>query len=77
MRGRRSRNRNRFSLDFYDHEENLRAKEERVTFEITESGIFNAVAFWFDLELDDVITLTTKPFAEHGKKGATCQQVVQ
>lgn len=48
-----------------------------MSFEITEKGVFNAIAFWFDLELDDEITLTTNPFAEHGKKGATWQQAVQ
>ena len=66
-----------FNFDFYDWEENMRAKEEKMSFEITEKGVFNAIAFWFDLELDDEITLTTNPFAEHGKKGATWQQAVQ
>ena len=62
-----------FYFDFYDYEKNLRAKEEHMTFEITENGVFNAIAFWFDLELDDQVTLTTNPSTEHGKKGVTWQ----
>ena len=52
-------------------------REEPISFEITEEGTFNAIAFWFDLELDEETTLTTNPFAEHGEKGATWQQAVQ
>ena len=66
-----------FNFDFYAWEENMRPKEEAMSFEITEEGTFNAIAFWFDLELDEEITLTTNPFAEHGEKGATWQQAVQ
>ena len=55
----------------------MQPKEEPMSFEITEEGTFNAIAFWFDLELDEETTLTTNPFAEHGEKGATWQQAVQ
>lgn len=66
-----------FNFDFYAWEENMQPKEEPMSFEITEEGTFNAIAFWFDLELDEETTLTTNPFAEHGEKGATWQQAVQ
>ena len=55
----------------------MQPKEEPMSFEITEEGTFNAIAFWFDLELDEETTLTTNLFAEHGEKGATWQQAVQ
>ena len=66
-----------FNFDFYAWEENMRPREVPISFEITEEGTFNAIAFWFDLELDEETTLTTNPFAEHGEKGATWQQAVQ
>jgi hypothetical protein len=36
--------------------------------------VFNAMAFWFDLQLDDEEELSTSPY---GAKGQTWQQAVQ
>ncbi len=38
--------------------------------------MFNAIAFWFKLELDDVTELTTSPY-DGALKGKTWQQAVQ
>ena len=62
------------SFDFYEHEANMRPGEKRVSIPVTRDGVFNAVVFWFDLQLDEENTLSTSPF---GAKGRTWQQALQ
>ncbi|MGH6886201.1 MAG: hypothetical protein ACREGK_09015 [Geminicoccales bacterium] len=50
--------------------------EERsrsVTLQVIADGIVHAVAFWFDLHLDDVVTLSTAPGSEsrHWRQAVT------
>ncbi len=46
--------------------------EVALDFEATGSGVVNAVAFWFELQLDEEVSLNTGP---HAGAGATWQQV--
>lgn len=63
-----------FTFDFYDVEASMRPEESILDFKITENGVVNAVAMWFDLHLDEETTLSTCPYAD---KGPTWQQAVQ
>jgi predicted RNA methylase len=63
-----------FSFDFYDVEKSMKPEEIKLNFEISENGVVNAIAMWFDLHLDEENSLSTSPYAE---KGPTWQQAVQ
>ena len=65
-----------FDSDFNKYMENLQPAQKSLEFEINEEGVFNAIAFWFKLELDDVTELTTSPY-DGALKGKTWQQAVQ
>ena len=65
-----------FDFDFNKYMENLQPAQKSLEFEINEEGVFNAIAFWFKLELDDVTELTTSPY-DGALKGKTWQQAVQ
>jgi hypothetical protein len=65
-----------FDFDFNKYIENLNPAQNMMEFEVDEDGIFNAVAFWFKLELDDENELTTSPYVG-SQKGKTWQQAVQ
>ena len=58
------------SFDFYEHEANMRPGEKRVSIPVTRDGVFNAVVFWFDLQLDEENTLSTSPFGAKGRTGS-------
>lgn len=40
-----------FVFDFYDMQQNSTPSERAIDFPVTESGVFNAVAFWFELQV--------------------------
>ena len=40
-----------FNFDFYDLAPHFGPESAPLDFEVTESGVFNAVAFWFDLQV--------------------------
>jgi hypothetical protein len=61
-----------FNFDFTDID-TLQAAACHLDFQLTAGGIFNAVAFWFDLKVDENETLSTSPY---GEKGQTWQQVL-
>ncbi|KAG7675099.1 hypothetical protein Ndes2526A_g07853 [Nannochloris sp. 'desiccata'] len=63
-----------FSFDFYDVEKSMKPEETCLNFEISENGVVNAIAMWFDLHLDEENSLSTSPYVE---KGPTWQQAVQ
>ncbi|KAK3268304.1 hypothetical protein CYMTET_23176 [Cymbomonas tetramitiformis] len=63
-----------FSFEFGDVEANVAPLAHAVEFDITQDGIFNAIAFWFELQIDEETTLSTSPY---GKKGPTWTQAVQ
>jgi len=65
-----------FDFDFHKYMENLAPANVTLDFEIDTDGIFNAVAFWFKLQLDDETELTTSPYVG-SRKGKTWQQAVQ
>ena len=65
-----------FDFDFNNYVENLKPAQSSLEFDIEEDGVFNAIAFWFKLELDDEIELTTSPHVG-AQKGKTWQQAVQ
>ncbi len=52
----------------------MQAIERLMEIPITRGGVFNAVAFWFELQLDETITYSTSPYTNQGK---TWQQAVQ
>ncbi|KAK9803026.1 hypothetical protein WJX72_005333 [[Myrmecia] bisecta] len=62
------------SFDFYESDLNMTPHEVTLALPITADGVANAVAFWFDLQLDEETELSTSPYAD---KGATWQQAVQ
>lgn len=49
----------------------------QLAFCVTQSGVCNAVAFWFELQLDDVTTLSNSPYVSQqpGVSGTTWKQV--
>ena len=53
---------------------NISPLERQIEFPLTKSGVFNAVAFWFELQLDEDTSYSTSPYVEQGK---TWQQAVQ
>ena len=63
-----------FLFDFYEHEANMVPAQRAMRIPIHTDGVLNAVAFWFELHLDEETTLSTSP---HGAKGRTWQQAVQ
>jgi hypothetical protein len=65
-----------FNFDFHQYMENLNPKECPLEFDINENGVFNAIAFWFKISVDDEIELTTSPHVG-AQKGKTWQQAVQ
>ncbi|KAL0046712.1 hypothetical protein WJX82_008116 [Trebouxia sp. C0006] len=62
------------AFDFYDAEANMKPSEVCMQLPIQHSGICNAIAFWFELDLDEQTQLSTSPYCE---KGPTWQQAVQ
>jgi predicted RNA methylase len=63
-----------FSFDFFEVEKSMKPEQADLNFEISENGVVNAIAMWFDLHLDEENSLSTSPYAE---KGPTWQQAVQ
>ena len=50
-------------FDFYDSAANMQPASAEVALPITQRGICNAMALWFDLHLDEQTTLSTGPYA--------------
>eukprot|EP00899_Mesostigma_viride_P015398 jgi/Mesvir1/2385/Mv22134-RA.2 len=65
-----------FVFDFYDHEGNMQPLERRLEFAFNSAGVFNHVAFWFELQMDEDgrQVIRTGPSDD---KGASWQQAVQ
>ncbi|KFM25022.1 Protein arginine N-methyltransferase 7 [Auxenochlorella protothecoides] len=64
-----------FAFDFSASLENMRPASAPHELLFTEAGVVNAVATWFELELDEECTLSTSP--HRSGKGPTWQQAVQ
>jgi len=64
-----------FDFDFYQAESNLQPAKATFNVEVTTAGVCNAIAFWFDLHLDENNSLSTSPYDV--EKGPTWQQAVQ
>ncbi|KAK9846546.1 hypothetical protein WJX81_006344 [Elliptochloris bilobata] len=62
------------AFDFYEAAEDMAPAEVALRASAIAGGICNAVAFWFELQLDEAATLSTSPYAA---KGPTWQQAVQ
>ncbi|KDD75511.1 hypothetical protein H632_c645p0, partial [Helicosporidium sp. ATCC 50920] len=62
------------TFDFYDALENMRPVEKRVEFECSQEGVCNAMATWFELQLDEDTFLSTSP--HRGDKGLTWPQAL-
>ncbi|KAK9917705.1 hypothetical protein WJX75_007354 [Coccomyxa subellipsoidea] len=63
-----------FAFDFYEAEANMQAAETTVRLTAHTHGTCNAIAFWFNLHLDEETELHTSPYTD---KGPTWQQAVQ
>ena len=63
-----------FTFDFYDWRENLSPLERKLDVPVVEDGVFNGIAFWFELQLDEDNVISTSPFEEKGK---TWTQAIQ
>lgn len=68
-----------FSFDFNtpDPLTAFQPAEQRLQFEVTSPGVWNAVAFWFELRLDEHTTLSSSPYAAAtaGAPSTTWKQV--
>ncbi len=53
-----------FCFDFTDWRTNMAPAEMRLRLPIGHDGVWNAVAFWFELELDEEASLSTSPYAD-------------
>ena len=65
-----------FDFDFNKYMENLQPAQNVLEFDIDQDGVFNAIAFWFTLQLDEETELSTSPHVGT-QKGKTWQQAVQ
>eukprot|EP00958_Prasinococcus_capsulatus_P011345 scaffold1124_cov361-Prasinococcus_capsulatus_cf.AAC.26 len=61
-------------FDFYEWQANLKPLEKQLQLPVTQDGFLNAIAFWFELQLDEQTMITNSPFAE---TGGTWSQAVQ
>lgn len=52
-------------FDFYEWQANMQPSEVALRLRVTEPGVWNAVAFWFDLHLDEENQLSTSPYSDH------------
>eukprot|EP00878_Enallax_costatus_P016702 GHUV01017525.1.p1 GENE.GHUV01017525.1~~GHUV01017525.1.p1 ORF type:complete len:351 (+),score=105.37 GHUV01017525.1:1061-2113(+) len=70
-----------FDFDFNctNPQEAFQPAAKCLEFGITHSGVCNAVAFWFDLQLDEVTTLSNSPYVSQqpGQCSTTWKQAVQ
>lgn len=64
-----------FSFDFYQIEDCLEHQMNKVEVVVNQTGILNAIVFWFELFLDDERTLNTSPYSGNIEK--TWGQAVQ
>ena len=53
-----------FAFDFADWRTNMAPAEMLLRLPIDCGGVWNAVAFWFELELDEEISLSTSPYVD-------------
>jgi hypothetical protein len=51
-------------FDFYDAEANMAPIAAELMARITAPGVWNAVAFWFELQLDENTRLNSGPYCE-------------
>ena len=58
-------------FNFYDAEANMAPRATELVARITSSGIWNAVAFWFELQLDEDTRLNSGPY-RNKVKGMHC-----
>lgn len=52
------------SLDFYASGDNLHTFESLLDFGILCEGECKAIAFWFDLQLDEQLTISSSPYSD-------------
>ncbi|GAB4824134.1 hypothetical protein N2152v2_011180 [Parachlorella kessleri] len=63
-----------FHFNFYEADRNMQPASNQLLLKFNKAGVFNAVAMWFELHLDEETQLSTSPYLE---KGPTWQQAVQ
>ena len=56
-------------FDFYDSVANMKPASSELLLPIIERGVCNAMAFWFELHLDEESSLSTSPYVS---KVASC-----
>ena len=52
------------ALDFHNSAANMDSFACPLSFQVNKNGICNGMAFWFDLHLDEQVTLTSSPFSK-------------
>ena len=55
------------AFDFYEAAEDMTPAEAELRVSATAAGICNAVAFWFELQLDATTSLSTSPYADKAR----------
>lgn len=63
-----------FVFDFAQTVENMRPQSHSLEFAFSHDGVFNAVAVWFELQLDEEEMLSTSP--HRNGRGPTWQQAI-
>ena len=56
------------AFDFADWRTNMAPAEMPLRLPIDHNGVWNAVAFWFELELDEESSLSTSPYADKARR---------
>jgi len=65
-----------FDLNTQDPLRDFQPADRQLSFTITAAGVWNAVAFWFDLKLDEHTTLSSSPYLQDaGRPSTTWKQV--
>ena len=55
------------AFDFYEAAEDMTPAEVHLCVSATAGGVCNAVAFWFELQLDATTSLSTSPYADKAR----------
>lgn len=64
------------AFDFYEAAEDMAPAQAELGATATAAGVCNAVAFWFDLQLDETTTLSTSPYAAKARTSMRAAAVV-
>ena len=59
-------------FDFYEAADNMQGLQTPLALPIQTTGVLNAIAFWFELHLDEETSLSTSPYADKVRGCGNC-----